>query len=109
MTKPVIYGKSKSFTLKEIAAVVFFAACLVVFAVSFGRLSSGNVERQREVLEDSLTSAVTECYAEEGRYPESLEYLEENYGLRYNEDLFYVDYQVRGANIRPDFAVIERN
>jgi len=107
MSKPVIYKKDKTFALKEIVALVFFALCLVLFAIFFGRVSDGNVERQREALEDGLTRCITECYAEEGMYPGQLEYLEDNYGLTYDKDLFYVDYQVRGANIRPDYTIID--
>jgi hypothetical protein len=44
----------------------------------------------------------------EGKYPESLDYLKEHYGLTYNEDLFFVDYRVSGSNILPDVTIIER-
>ena len=44
----------------------------------------------------------------EGAYPESLEYLKENYGLIYDEDLFFVDYKVEGSNILPDITIIEK-
>ena len=37
-----------------------------------------------------------------------LEYLKENYGLTYNEDLFYVDYRTTGANLMPDVTIIEK-
>ena len=39
---------------------------------------------------------------------ELLEYLKENYGLTYNEDLFYVDYRTTGANLIPDVTIIEK-
>jgi len=107
MKRPVIYGRNKSFTLREFAIVIFFAACIAVFCFCLGRLNAGNAERQRAALEDSLTRTITECYAEEGRYPQNLGYLEENYGLIYDSDLFYVDYQVRGSNIRPVTTIIQ--
>ena len=37
-----------------------------------------------------------------------LEYLKEHYGLIYNEDLFFVDYRLQGANIFPDVTIIPR-
>ena len=51
---------------------------------------------------------ICHCYSVEGVYPESLEYLKENYGLTYNEDLFYVDYRTTGANLIPDVTIIEK-
>ena len=44
----------------------------------------------------------------EGTYPQSLDYLKEYYGLMYDEDLFFVDYQVMGSNILPDVTIIEK-
>ena len=51
---------------------------------------------------------ITYCYAVEGAYPESLDYLKENYGLTYDENLFFVDYHIDGSNIFPDITIIER-
>ena len=51
---------------------------------------------------------ITACYATEGRYPESLAYLKEKSGLSYDEKTFFVDYIVRGSNLRPEVTIIER-
>ncbi len=59
-------------------------------------------------MDNALTRGVTYCYTVEGSYPESLEYLKENYGLIYDEDLFFVDYKVEGSNILPDITIIEK-
>ena len=32
--------------------------------------------------------------------------MEEHYGLSYDKDLFFVDYQPVAANIRPDYFVL---
>ena len=42
-------------------------------------------------------------------HTESLDYLKTNYGITYNEDLFFVDYRISGANIFPDVTIIERS
>lgn len=49
-----------------------------------------------------------QCYVLEGHYPDSLSYLEEQYGFSYDKEHFFVDYQLLGANIMPDVTVIER-
>ncbi len=51
--------------------------------------------------------SIANCYALEGEYPESLEYIKENYGLVYDEDRFFVDYRVSGSNIMPDVTIID--
>ena len=51
---------------------------------------------------------ITHCYAIEGTYPDSLEYLIENYGLIYDEGHYYIDYQPLGSNLMPDVTIIQR-
>ena len=63
---------------------------------------------QKESLERALNRSIVYCYATEGTYPESLEDLKAHYGLTYDEDLFFVDYQTVGANIYPDVTIIEK-
>ena len=88
-----------------LSAVIFaLAAAIFVFAVSSA--SSGSVSAQRDNLESALRHAITYCYAVEGTYPESLEYIKEHYSISYDESLFYVDYRPRGANIFPDLTII---
>ena len=38
----------------------------------------------------------------------SLSYMEEHYGLTYNEELFFVDYQPIGSNIFPNATIIRK-
>ena len=58
-------------------------------------------------LEEALNRSITYCYAVEGAYPESLEYLTKHYGLTYDHDRFFVDYHVSGANLYPDVTILE--
>ena len=39
---------------------------------------------------------------------DSLEYMEEHYGLSYNKDLFFVDYAPYASNIYPEVTIIRR-
>ena len=60
------------------------------------------------ILEKAVNRSITQCYALEGTYPPDMEYLTAHYGLTYDEDLFFVDYQTVGANIYPDVTIIEK-
>lgn len=88
--------------------LVTLAFPLLLFTLSINQVSQDTRQRQRETLERAIRRDVAYCYAMEGAYPESLAYLKENYGLIYDEDYFFVDYQVSGANLFPDITILER-
>ena len=90
---------------------VFFPVTLILLLFFFFGLSSiqeTTVSKQRESLETALTRDITHCYAVEGYYPPSLAYIEEHYGLIYDKELFFVDYQPVGSNMRPSVTIILR-
>jgi hypothetical protein len=90
------------------ATLAIFAAILLLFVFMMGRINSGSTVHSRKMLEQTINRDITICYAEEGSYPADIEYLEENYGLAYDDDRFSVHYQVRGSNIRPYVSVVEK-
>ena len=63
---------------------------------------------QQESLEKAIARDIVQCYAIEGQYPPTLQYMEEHYGLTYDKDTFFVDYQPIAANLYPDYTVILR-
>lgn len=60
------------------------------------------------LLRQSTKRAVVQCYAIEGAYPPDVEYLEENYGLEYNHEKYFIDYEIFASNIMPNVDVFER-
>ena len=42
----------------------------------------------------------------EGRYPPSVQYLQEHYGVQIDEDRYYVFYDGFASNLMPDITVI---
>lgn len=88
---------------------------LLLFACIFAAFWSGVSSMQKKVdneglqtLQNAITRSITRCYAEEGSYPESLDYLKENYGLYYDENKYFVAYQPLGANIMPDVTIFQK-
>lgn len=102
------YQKKQHTYRKFILSVCAFLVIIVLFYQGIESLSTSSVKRQKESLENALTRSITYCYAVEGAYPESLNYLMEHYGITYDKDRFFVDYKVSGANIMPDVTIIER-
>lgn len=94
----------KVITVCVIAAVLIAALVLV-------RASRTTEEDRREQIEsitDTIYERALQCYVIEGAYPESLEYLEENYGLAVNKESYYIVYTPFAENLPPDVRVIER-
>ena len=102
------YWKAPHTYRKIVLSVCAFTLVTGVFYQGIESLSSSTQKRQKESLENALIRNITYCYAVEGSYPESLQYLKEHYGLYYDEDRFFVDYQVYGSNIMPDVTIIDR-
>ena len=92
---------------RPLLSVALFAGIIGIFFYGTTSLTKGSTRRQRESLENALNRSITYCYAVEGTYPESLDYIREHYGLTYDEEAFYVDYHVSASNIYPDYTIIE--
>lgn len=87
------------------AAVALAAAAVLWAAVSAsGSLTAGNEAERMSSLEDAIRRAAVSCYAAEGRYPESLSYLTEKYGLVLDER-YAAHYSVFAPNLPPDITV----
>lgn len=91
-----------------ILSVCFFALLFLCFSWAVDNFSENAKQRQLESLENAIQQSIVYCYTLEGFYPENLEYIKENYGLTYNEELFFVDYRLQGTNIMPDVTIIPR-
>lgn len=90
--------------LLGIAGVFVCTVGLLWFVSS--RMEQTTKEEQTELLQDALNQAVVNCYAIEGRYPESLDYLIENYGIQIDTETYAVSYEIFADNIRPGIRVI---
>lgn len=85
-----------------------FAAILILFLYGISYVGSTNYDRQEASLVNALERNIVHCYALEGYYPPSLEYMESHYGLTYDKNMFIVDYQPIGTNLYPDFTIIRK-
>lgn len=63
-------------------------------------------EEGAETLREGITRACVQCYAIEGRYPPSIDYLREQYGVQIDEERYYVFYDGFASNLMPDITVI---
>lgn len=95
---------------KYMGILPFWLAVTVVVCVQHGITATADRTRvqEKQCLEEALHRDIVICYALEGVYPKSLDYLKEHYGLTYNEKRYIVNYEVLGSNLMPDVIVMEK-
>ena len=83
---------------------------LVLACVLLGLKNTGGAvgETGRKNAEEAVRRAAVTCYALEGAYPESYDYLRTHYGVRVNEKRYAVHYNIFASNLMPDITVTER-
>lgn len=93
-----------------LAVVLGAAVCLTVcLCVWSARLSRGNLEEEgAAALRDAIRRSALQCYAVEGVFPPTLDYLEEKYGVQVNREKFVVSYDIFASNQPPDVRVAVR-
>lgn len=105
--KRFVRERSGNGTRNTIVSVVLFTGIVVIFLLCIGYTGRQTKEEQKLYLEEAIQRCMMQCYAIEGRYPESLTYIEENYGLIYDKETFFIDYRVVGSNLKPEVEVLE--
>lgn len=84
------------------------AAVLVAAAGYAASMLGGNAGAESmESMERAVRQAAVSCYAAEGRYPDTLAYLEERYGVRL-DPRYAVHYEVFAPNVAPDVTVVTK-
>lgn len=91
-------------------ALTLLAFMLAVggFAGAVVQYDGQNRAREKAQLKASLRRASVACFAVEGRYPPSLSYLKEYYGVHYPEERYWVDYSAFATNVMPIITVLEK-
>ena len=92
--------------LLKFAVIVFLAALL--FSAGLSHLEQGQHREDRQILEESLRRTAVACYAAEGFYPPDVAYMQQHYGLHFDENRFAVRYEVFASNLMPDITVLDK-
>jgi len=99
-------GKDVRKLFLSLLVPLLLACVLLYFLSALSNLNSDQALEDKEQLETALTRAAVACYAVEGMYPPSLEYLVEHYGIQINEELYTVKYEIFASNLVPDITVL---
>ena len=88
-----------------LVSVVLMGSLLYLLLIGTQSLAAKTDSEQLQVLDQAIRRATIQCYAIEGRYPPSVEYLEEHYGLSIDREKYYVFYDGWASNIMPDITI----
>lgn len=90
--------------------VVFPLLFLLVIASAFfagvSFTSKDTLQKEQQLLEQSLKRGAVHTYALTGRYPESAEELIKDYHITYDSSRFVIEYVPNGSNLFPMISVI---
>jgi hypothetical protein len=101
----------REWTTTPIKVLIMVAVMgLAVFCLYKGVQKMGNGQQAESLkqLDSSIRKATLTCYATEGVYPPTIDYLEENYGIQIDKERYTVFYVIFGDNIMPDITVMEK-
>ena len=85
-----------------------FLVIVIILLSGLTSTEKANADEQLQMLEGNIYRAIVSCYALEGSYPESMDYLTENYNVRIDESKYIVRYMIFASNIMPDVDIIVR-
>lgn len=91
--------------------IILLVIFLIVALASVAALSgfwSEQSSTQPEEIRQAILDACVQCYALEGSYPPSLEYLEEHYGLILDRERYFFYYEVFASNVMPTVEVYKK-
>ena len=91
-----------------VLGAVLFAVMILWLVLALGNASQVSDEERLLQVKQSVENGITLCYATEGAYPASLDYLTESYGVVIDEGRFLVHYECFASNVRPTVTVIQR-
>jgi hypothetical protein len=90
---------------KLLYLILLGAAMIAAAIVSLDGISAQADQNQLEFLQNAIRRSAVQCYALEGRFPDDLFYLEDNYSLIIDRNRYIVHYEPMGGNLIPQIWV----
>ena len=92
--------------MRKILPFAFTVLLILGSVLTLDGLGIKNTEESLQLTEQAVRRCAVQCYAIEGRYPPSIEYLEEHYGVMINRKKYNVFYDGFASNVMPDITVV---
>jgi len=108
--KTQVFQKNTLQTIISGIVPILFTLIVIIMVVSgLQQAEEAKLAEGARFLEEAIIRAAVHCYAIEGRYPESLAYITENYGIHVDRRKYFVFYNVFASNILPSITVVVLN
>lgn len=107
----IMFNKNKSGKfniLVQIAALLMIFAIIAVAVVSIPSFRKSGGRIRAESIEETITKYAVQCYASEGSYPPTLDYLVDHYGLVLDKEHYFYYYEAYSSNFMPNIKVYSR-
>lgn len=102
----VVHKKKENPVPGYVFSALVAVACLVLLVMGTRSMARKAQGESLNALREAVRRASVQCYAIEGRYPPSVEYLEEHYGISIDRDSYYVFYDGWASNVMPDITIL---
>jgi len=103
-----IFDENKSSRKRIYIGLATMIVVLIGFYFTFLETSKSSEHEKMAISQKAIERAVVNCYAIEGFYPQSVEYIEENYGVIIDHNKYIVEYEIMGSNVLPEVRVVEK-
>lgn len=98
--------EKRKFAVRCVMAAAVFGVIVGIFINGVASFLDKAETEGANTLRQAIRRASVQCYAIEGRYPPSVEYLEEQYGIQIDRERYHVFYDGFASNIMPEITVI---
>jgi len=90
-------------------SLILLLAAALFFLGAVSRLEEDRRAAGRQQLETAVRRTAVSCYASEGFYPPDVAYMQEHYGLQFDEESYVIRYERIASNWMPEITVLERS
>lgn len=97
--------KREKIKLWPLAFAIFMFSC---FGFALADFERGRAEENVSRLEEAAHRCAVACYASEGFYPSTAEYLEQHYGLTYDKSQYMLQYEFYASNLMPEITALKK-
>lgn len=87
--------------------ILFMTVTLVIAIYGLNQAERSSNAESLRTLEESIQRSIITSFAIDGRYPPSLEYIVDNFGIRIDESRFVVFYEIFASNVMPVVVIID--
>ena len=91
--------------LSALAPLLFTGMLIVGLMIGLGQAEDSSRSEGVRLLQDALYRVALHSYAVNGHFPESLDYIIQNYNIHIDRSRFDVVYGVFASNVLPDIRV----